>query len=500
MRGRKATINTIVSLLEQFITIICGLILPRLILSHFGSQYNGLTQSISQFLSCAVLLRSGIGGATRAALYKPLSEENWKEFNSVIKATDMFMKRIGAILAGCILLFATIYPVLVKNEFNWFFSFTLFLIIGASTFAESFFGITYLIVLQADQKVWVYSSLRILSVILNTVICSLLIINGQSIHVVKGGSALVYVLFPILLGAVVKRMYKIDLNVAPNTAAISQRWDAFWQQVAVFVMNNTDVMVLTVFTNMLEVSVYSVYNMVFSGIRTLLFNLTVGLEAAFGSMIAKKEDDLLKTNLRVVEMIIYGISTIICVCTYELIIDFVNIYTKEVVDVQYIRPVFAILIILSLFFNGVRMPYQIIVQAAGHYKQTKNGAIIEPIINLSVSIICVFKFGLVGVAVGTLIATIIRTVQYSDYVSVHIIRRSRLSVLFRCFVSFLEAFIAIAILSVIPIANPQDYLGWLLKAVICFGISFIVVVFLNLLLFRNDSKNTLIKIRALKKR
>ena len=36
----------------------------------------------------------------------------------------------------------------------------------------------------------------------------------------------------------------------------------FWHQVAIFINNNTDVMVVTVFTNMLEVSVYSVYHLV----------------------------------------------------------------------------------------------------------------------------------------------------------------------------------------------------------------------------------------------
>ena len=55
-----------------------------------------------------------------------------------------------------------IYPFFVKDDFEWFFSFSLFLIIGVSSFAESFFGITYLIVLQADQKLWISSLLKII--------------------------------------------------------------------------------------------------------------------------------------------------------------------------------------------------------------------------------------------------------------------------------------------------------------------------------------------------
>ena len=184
MRGKKATRNTIFNLLEQLVSIICGLIIPRLILSTLGSSYHGLTLSITQFLSCAILLRSGIGGATRAALYKPIAEENHDEINSIVKATDLFMKKIGLILAVGIVLFSTIYPILVRNEFGWLFTFSLFLIIGISTFAESFFGITYLIVLQSDQQIWIASLLKSICYIANTVIGAFLLLRGESIHIV----------------------------------------------------------------------------------------------------------------------------------------------------------------------------------------------------------------------------------------------------------------------------------------------------------------------------
>ena len=52
MRTKKAVINTMTSIIAEIVSIICGLILPRLILGAFGSSYNGITSSITQFLSC----------------------------------------------------------------------------------------------------------------------------------------------------------------------------------------------------------------------------------------------------------------------------------------------------------------------------------------------------------------------------------------------------------------------------------------------------------------
>jgi len=495
MRGKKATRNTLFSLLEQLVSVVCGLILPRLIMATLGSKYNGLTSSVSQFLSCAILLRSGIGGATRAALYKSIAQEKHDEINAIVRATDLFMKKIGLILAAGIVLFSITYPLLVQNEFGWVFSCSLFLIIGASTFAESFFGITYLIVLQADQRVWIASLLKSICYIINTALGALLLLNGQSIHVVKLCSTVVFVVYPIILGIYVRKHYKINKNVEPDNKAISQRWDAFWQQVATFVTTNTDIMVLTVFTNMLEVSVYTVYNMVLEGLRRVLTSFSNGLEAAFGNMIAKKEDNLLRENVAIIETILYSASTFIYTCAALLILPFVTIYTHNVTDVNYIRPTFAYVIILANFFNGIRIPYQLVVQAAGHYKQTKRGAIIEPIINLSLSIMLVYKFGLIGVAIGTLVATIFRTVQYSVYMSRNIVKRNIGLVLCRILVSLFEFSIIYLIVNNLGLARPDDYYTWLLNALITGMISVVVIALCNVVFFKNDTVRAVSKIK-----
>lgn len=494
MRSKKTILNITMNLILQFVTVICGLILPRLILIKFGSQYNGLISSISQFLTCAVLLRAGIGGATRAALYKPLSEKNNNEINSIMKATNIFMKKIGFILAILIIISSIIYPFFVRNEFDIFFTFTLFLIIGISTFMESFFGITYLILLQSDQKLWIASLFRIITIILNVVISSILILSGFSIHVVKFGSALAFCLYPFLLNIYVRKKYKLDMNVEPNTKSISQRWDAFWHQVATFVTNNTDIMVLTVFSSMLEVSVYSVYNMVISSLKNIVFAFSNGLEAAFGNMIAKNEKKVLKENLSLVEYIIYNVATVVYTSSILLILQFVNIYTSGIKDVSYSRPIFAYILLISQFFYCIRIPYQTIIQAAGHYKQTKKGAMYEALINVLLSIILVIKFGLVGVAIGTLVSMLYRTIQLSNYMCNNIIKRNKFETIKKCIISFLEAGIIISIIMCFDLSTPENYMQWIFRAIIVILVSLIVVIIASLIFYKNDFKKTLLKI------
>lgn len=485
-RGKKAVINTSIALLQEIVAVICGFILPRLILKSFGSAYNGLTTSITQFLSCAVLLRSGIGGATRAALYKPLADHDMDQINAIMAATNLFMRKIAFILAGLILAFACVYPFFVIDEFNWFFSFSLFVIIGLSTFAESFFGITYLILLQADQKLYIPSIVHIVVYILNTLVSAILIHFTQSIHLVKLGSAMVFVIYPATLNIYVKRKYKINVHVKPNNQAIGQRWDAFWHQVANFVMNNTDTIILTIFSNMTMVSVYSVYNLVINGLKKLILTFTNGLEAAFGNMIVVGKKSILEENFYLTEYIMFSISTIINSCAYILILAFIKIYTKGINDTDYIQPIFAIIIILAHYFNCIRQPYQLVVQAAGHYQQTKNGAIIEPILNIIISVILVIKFGLVGVAIGTLVATLFRTFQYSIYVSKNLIFGCCRSMIAKCILSFCEFFVIYFIGRFINLGEPASYLSWILQGIVAAVIATVIVIVGSLVFYRKE--------------
>lgn len=108
-------------------------------------------------------------------------------------------------------------------------------------------------------------------------------------------------------------------------------------------------------------------------------------------------------------------------CTGVLIVDFVRVYTYGINDADYIQPLFAVLITIANAGHCLRLPYNILILAAGHYKQTQSNYIIAMILNIVVSIATVKMWGLVGVAIGTLIAMAYQTVWMAKYDSKNII-------------------------------------------------------------------------------
>lgn len=424
MRKRKLILNTTTSLLNQLITIICGFILPKVFLNYYGSSVNGLITSITQFLGVIAFLELGVGAVVQSTLYKPLANNDNDEISRIIKSADKFFKKIAIAMILYTIVLMIVYPFITINRFNFFYTSTLIGIISISSFAQYYFGIKYQLLLNADQKSYIQLIIQIITLLINTIITVILIINGLSIHIVKLVTSLIFLIRPLSMYLYIKNHYKINNKVIITTEPIKQKWNGLAQHLAAVVLSNTDVVILTLFSTLENVSIYGVYNLVVVGVKQIIVSLTTGTTALFGNMIAKKETKSLLNSFERFEIIMHFCVSVIFTITSLLIIPFVTIYTKGINDVNYIVPTFAIFITFAQAIYCLRLPYNILILAAGHFKQTQSSAIIEMLINIVISLICVIKFGLVGVALGTLLAMSYRTVYLVLYLRNNIIKRS----------------------------------------------------------------------------
>lgn len=489
MRSKKAIKNIITSLLQQVVTIICGLIVPRAIIETFGSSVNGLVSSITQFLSYIILLEAGIGPVIKAALYKPIAKKDKKQIEKILKAGQKLFRVISLIFVVYLIVLCFVYPMLVAGEFETGYTISLILIISVSTFAEYFFGMIYRLYLQAEQKTYITASIQIVTTILNAILVVLLIKLGSDIQLVKLVSAFTYVLRPILQNIYVRKKYNINLKDIKEKYELKQKWDGLAQHIASVVHNNTDVAVLTVFTATSEVSVYTVYLFVVNGVKNLVQSLTGGVDASFGDMIAKNEKENLNRSFRIYELFYFTLVTIVYSITMAMILPFINVYTQGITDANYYRPVFAIVIILAEMVWSIRLPYSSITLAAGHFKQTQIGAWVESGVNLVISIILVFKLGIIGVAIGTLIAMFIRTIEFMYYTSKNILYREQKENKKRVVVLIIEMLITVPIEFIISNhINVDSYITLGILAVIEGALAVIVVGSITGIVYRKDLK------------
>lgn len=491
MRSKKAILNIITSLFLQATVLLCGFIVPKLIITNFGSNVNGLVSSITQFLAYITLLEAGMGPVVKSALYGPIAKKDKKQIENILKAAEKFFRVIAAIFIVYLIVLSFVYPLIVKAEFDFMYTMSLVVIISISTLAEYYFGMTYKLYLQAEQKTYITSIIQMVGYMLNTLAIIVLVKCNASIQIVKLASSIIFVLRPIVQNIYVKKKYNINLKDADKNYQLKQKWDGLAQHIAAVVHNNTDITILTIFTKIAEVSVYSVYYLVVKGINSIIQAFTGGIDASFGDMIVKGEKEQLNKSFKTYELFYYTITTIAYICTVILIIPFVEVYTFGITDANYIRPVFAILLVLAEFVWAIRLPYSSITLAAGHFKETRKGAWVEAITNIAISLILVWKFGIVGVAIGTLVAMLIRTVEFVYHTNKYILERKQSESTIRFGIIAIQLMVVALLSKLLPTYEFTNYLIWIKYACMVLILTLIVVLPINLFVYKKDVKDLL---------
>ena len=500
-RTQKAFLNMSSSLVSQIVTIVCGLITPRLILTNFGSTYNGVTASATQFLGMLNILTLGITGATRVALYKPLAENDNLTVSRLMKASKIYMHKVSVCVVTYIALLCGIYPLISKNDLTWAQNAALIVIVGISSVANYLFGVNNTILLQASQSTYVSNMADTIKIIINTICMAVLIQFGCSIYTVKLGSSIIYFIVPLIISVYVHKKFSLTNDCEPMETEGGARKAVAAHSIANIVHDNVDLVTLTFFMDAKMISVYTVYYTIVSKIKQLMRVFTSGMEAAFGDMWVKKEYDTLAKSFRTYEYMMYTFTTVIFSCIGVLLLPFVQVYTSGVNDVNYILPTFAILISIAEGVHCIRQPYMTLVYATGSYNQTQKVAVAEATINLVLSVILVNVIGISGVIVGTLVSNLFCTSMFAYFTSKQILKRSISVVICRVLWVLYCVSITVLLSELVGALIEYDisWLGWLTEAFIVFGISVATTLLMSLLFYRKDCMDLIrIGMRVLK--
>lgn len=486
-RRNKLVLNTLSSVSLQITTIVCAFILPRLILATFGSNVNGLVNSVAHFLGVISLLEFGVGSVVRSAFFRPLANKDIIKISKIYDSSNRFFRKLGSFFLLYTIVLMIVYPMINNSQFDCIYIDCLIGVMSISAFFQYYFGITNALLLDAHQKAYVINIIQTILITFNTAICTLVMFVGGSIQLVKLISSIIFIIRPLFLYYYVRTKYNIVKNIKYNVEPIKQKWNGMAQHFAAFVLEGTDSIVLTIWSSLAAVSIYSVYYMVIVGLKGVLSATTNGMSPLIGDMLAKDEKEKLENFFSLVEWSIHTETVLVFGCAGILIVPFVSIYTAGINDANYIQPLFAVLIVLAHAGHMLRLPYNMVILAAGHYRQTQKCYIVSMMLNIIISILFVSWFGLVGVAVGTLIAMTYQTIWMANYISKYIINWPVKKFYKQLIVDVVCVVIASFLTYRINLLS-LDYFSWVMMAIEVFVIWFLVVLIVNLMLYKNNLK------------
>lgn len=479
--------NIIFGFGTKIATLAVSFFIPRLFIVSFGSEINGLISTITQIFTYLALLEAGIGNATVNALYLPLREATKQKANEVLTQARKYYRKVTTVYIVCVLLFSVVYPIFVDSEID---KITVFLIIIFQAIANClsyFFCAVYNQLLMASGKRYITDNIAFIVHISTTIARIILIVAGFNVIAVQGVYLLLTLIrIPCTIVYCRKKYPWISFDEKSKENLLHERSAFIVHEISSTIFSSTDVFIISTFCSFSLASVYTVYNLVFSSLNSMINTANQGLGFILGQNINKesiKFEKIYDAYSMLYTMVVFIFMTTATI----LIVPFVRLYTEGANDINYVMQGLPILFALISLMSGYRAVAARLITIAGHVKATQNRSIIEMIINLSTSLVLVNIFGIYGVLFGTIIALIYRANDIVIYANKMILKRSPWKE-YKNIVLFFVVFIGLITLSNVVEFSFTNYMEFFIYAILITVASallyFIVSILFNLSRYR----------------
>lgn len=487
MKGKRIFQNVFVSGWTRIVIMLLGLIMPRLLITSFGSEVNGLLSTVTQIFTYLALMEAGIGTSTINALYIPLAKDNHTQVNEIMTEARRYYRKVSWVYGACILAFASLYPFLANSELSKLLIFEIIILQGAANFLNYYFSAVYNQFLMADGRKYVLENIHFFSYVMQTVGKIILISLGFNVLVVQIMSLAMAILKIPILKIYTRRKYNwLNFETNPSQRYLKERKAFVVHEFSTLIFHNTDVFLVSAFSGFAIASVYAVYHMIYSSLYSLLSTVNSGLGFILGKNTQKPKEELC-CIYDMYNSLYMAASFILFTVAVLLTRPFLKLYTAGITDTNYLLPGLTLLFVVTNLLSSIRSIGSRLITVSGHADKTKVRSLIEAGINLVASLILVYFFGIYGVLLGTVVALLYRSNDIIIYANTRILERSPLHDYITIFAYTLAA---IAIYYVVQWFNPamNSYLSLFLYAilyiVVCAVIYVAIAIALNIKAFR----------------
>lgn len=419
MRTKNSLKNFSAGLMSTLVSSILAFVSRTIFISVLGSSYLGINGLLNNVLSMLSLAELGIGTAINFSLYKPIANNDEEKISLLMNFYKITYRCIG-ILVFCIGLVLMLFlDKIIKDPGNVQNIKLIFLIYLINT-SYSYFMTYKTTLLNAYQKGYLINSINITFNVITVVAQMIILLLTKSyIAYLLINMFLLFIqrlyvnikitkIYPILKHKANGKLPKEELReIIKNVKAM------MFHKIGDYCINGTDNIIISSFISVGLVGIYSNYLMVINlvnGIIVMFFN---SMTASMGNLIAtstKKRKIEIFNLVNFIGFWLFGFATI---CFYNLLNPFIKLWLGEG---YLISQNIIVVILLNYYLTGMRVPVYTVKAAAGIYDEDKFTPIIQSIVNLSVSIILVQRWGLAGVFMGTLVSSIVLPCWQRPYI------------------------------------------------------------------------------------
>lgn len=423
-RTYKSLRNSTVALSVFVINLLLQFVSRKVFIDHLGTEVLGLNTTATSLLHFLNLAELGVGAAILSSLYKPLSENNFKEVNEIVSVQGWLYRNIALFIIGGSVIMMCFFPIIfAKMELPLWYAYATFSVLLFSSLLSYFVNYKQ-IVLSADQQEYkIQYSFRIVLLIklVVQIIALSLFSNGYLWWLIL--EVLFAVFASVALNITIKKTYPQLQTTIKEGRFLSKKYPQvttkikqfFFHKIAGFALTQTSPIIIYGYTTLTMVAVYGNYMIVVNGALSLLNAIFNGMAASVGNLVAEGDKSRL---LKVFRELLTSRFFIVGTCAF-LIYELSDGLITHWLSADMLLDHTTLFLIVSLFFmNTVRSVVDSFINAYGIFRDIW-APIAEAVLNISLSVLLGYFFGIKGILSGVIISLIFIVYIWKPYFLFH---------------------------------------------------------------------------------
>lgn len=492
-RTTQSIKNSVVALVFYFLRILLSFYSRKIFLEYLGTEILGLNTTAMNLLEFLNLAELGIGPAISFTLYKPIRNKDNLTINEIISLQRHLFWRIGFIIIGGASILMLFFPwIFKKMDLPLWYAYASFSVLLLSAVIGYFFNYKQILLSASQQNYKITYSFGSVGLI-KTVVQIIAVFYFPNPYiwwlVIE---TLFSILGAIVLNYTIKKNFSFIRPVSKSFNELKSQYkiiitktkQLIFHKLGGYILNQTSPLIIYAFLSLTTVALYGNYLVIINGVTALFNSVFSGMSASVGDLVSEGNKEKMLSVFNELFSIRFYLIILSCFGIIVYSTSFIDLWIGD----EYNLPMVILwLMTANAYIILSRSTVDAYLFALGQFQDIYS-PIIEGILNLGLSILFGYLWGLKGILFGVFISLFIMVflwkpiflfhwgfkISFGAYVKLYLKHIGALSI----------TIIIWLIIKDILLVNPAYTWGRLILNIIVGCVVFGTILFANMLLFR----------------
>ncbi|MBO5479078.1 MAG: oligosaccharide flippase family protein [Clostridia bacterium] len=486
--------NSFTSLTGQIISEILQFVVRIFVLRYIGIEVMGISTTFTSILQTLSLAELGFQTAVVYYLYKPINHHDETKINQILAILKYVYRIIGVIF---IVLALVCIPMLkyIMKDIDITETVIAYYIIMTMNIACTYFFAHKRALLLADQKDYISQSVDCLFNIIISILKIGVIILFKNYIAFLFLQVFQTIGTNIIINFFCKKKYvflcpcKFEESVFKSISRDVK--SIFMGKLAGYVYGATDNLILSSVVGTIYVGYLSNYVVFISATKKALGSMFYAMTSIIGNMLEENSGNKNKEIIfRMYSYVRYVLASMIIIPWMLFADDVVKIlYGKQYI----LSDMVVVLLAIDLYIHIVYTPCCEYINGSGYFRIDKDIAILGAIINIVTSMFFVYKMGLEGILLGTVLSQIFFWIGRSSIVYLKVFTMSKRK--YFKYISINIKWILVLVFQIMIASNVKNIFKiehYILGLAIAFLLCELINVIIQLVVFRTSEEQKIL--------